>query len=75
MNGIETLDKIKAYDSDIPVVMLSSGQNWSAISCMHHKAFDYVKSETAFLRLQKKYYSLFPFERIEKRIKWYMARM
>jgi DNA-binding NarL/FixJ family response regulator len=23
MNGIETLDKIKAYDSDIPVVMLS----------------------------------------------------
>jgi DNA-binding NtrC family response regulator len=25
-----------------------------AISCMHHKAFDYVvKSETSFLRLQK----------------------
>ena len=24
MNGLETLDKIKAYNSDIPVVMLSS---------------------------------------------------
>jgi DNA-binding NtrC family response regulator len=60
MNGIETLDKIKEFDPDIPVVMLSSQDKIDAISCMHHKAFDYVvKSETSFLRLQKTL--LFPF--------------
>jgi hypothetical protein len=47
-----------------------------AISCMHHKAFDYVvKSETAFLRLQKNITAFFHFERIEKELNWYMARM
>jgi two-component SAPR family response regulator len=53
MNGIETLDKIKEFNQDIPVVMLSSQDKIDvAISCMHH--FDYVvKSETSFLRLQK----------------------
>ena len=56
MNGIQTLDQIKSYDIDIPVIMLSSQDKIEvAINCMHHKAFDYVvKSETAFLRLQKK---------------------
>ena len=55
MNGIETLDKIKAFNPDIPVVMLSSQDKIEvAVNCMHHKAFDYVvKSETAFIRLQK----------------------
>ena len=55
MNGIETLDKIKAFDADIPVIMLSSQDKIDvAIDCMHHKASDYVvKSETAFVRLQK----------------------
>jgi DNA-binding NtrC family response regulator len=55
MNGIETLDKIKEFNQGIPVVMLSSQDKIDvAISCMHHKAFDYVvKSETSFLRLQK----------------------
>jgi DNA-binding NtrC family response regulator len=44
MNGIETLDKIKEYDSDIPVMMLSSQDKIDvAISCMHHKAFDYKR--------------------------------
>ena len=58
MNGIETLDKIKAFNPDIPVVMLSSQDKIDvAINCMHHKAFDYVvKSETAFVRLTKNYY-------------------
>ena len=56
MNGIQTLDKIKIFNPDIPVVMLSSQDKIEvAINCMHHKAFDYVvKSETAFLRIQKK---------------------
>src|SRR5665213_3092748 len=55
MNGMETLDKIKAFNPDIPVVMLSSQDKIDvAINCMHHRAFDYVvKSETAFMRLQK----------------------
>ncbi|SDX44131.1 response regulator [Flavobacterium degerlachei] len=77
MNGIETLDKIKEFNPDIPVVMLSSQDKIDvAISCMHHKAFDYVvKSETAFLRLQKNITAFFHFERIEKELNWYMARM
>jgi DNA-binding NarL/FixJ family response regulator len=77
MNGIETLDKIKALNPDIPVVMLSSQDKIDvAISCMHHKAFDYVvKSETAFLRLQKNITAYFHYERIEKELNWYMARM
>ncbi len=77
MNGIEILDKIKAFNPDIPVVMLSSQDKIDvAISCMHHKAFDYVvKSETAFLRLQKNITAFFHYERIEKELNWYMARM
>ena len=54
MNGLETLDKIKMFKADIPVIMLSSQDKIEvAIDCMHHKATDYVvKSETAFVRLQ-----------------------
>src|ERR1017187_4128956 len=49
MNGLDTLDKIKAFSPDIPVVMLSSQDKIDvAINCMHHRAYDYVvKSETA----------------------------
>ena len=77
MNGIETLDKIKTLNPDIPVVMLSSQDKIDvAVSCMHHRAFDYVvKSETAFLRLQKNITAFFHYEKIEKELSWYMARM
>jgi two-component system, OmpR family, response regulator len=77
MNGIETLDKIKALNPDIPVVMLSSQDKIDvAISCMHHKAFDYVvKSETAFLRLQKNIAAFLHYTKIERELSWYMARM
>ena len=77
MNGMQTLDKIKAINPDIPVVMLSSQDKIDvAISCMHHRAFDYVvKSETAFLRLQKNITAFFHYEKIEKELNWYMARM
>jgi len=77
MNGIETLDKIKAFNPDIPVVMLSSQDSIDvAISCMHHRAFDYVvKSETAFLRLQKIITSIFSYKKLEKTLNWYMERM
>jgi DNA-binding NtrC family response regulator len=77
MNGIETLDKIKTFNPDIPVVMLSSQDKIDvAVSCMHHKAFDYViKGETAFLRLQKNITAFFHYKKIEKELSWYMARM
>lgn len=77
MNGIETLDKIKAVNPDIPVVMLSSQDKIDvAINCMHHRAFDYVvKSETAFLRLQKIISTIFRYKKMEKELNWYMDRM
>jgi DNA-binding NtrC family response regulator len=77
MNGIETLDKIKAFSLDIPVVMLSSQDKIDvAINCMHHKAFDYVvKSETAFMRLQKIITTIFEYKKMKKELNWYMERM
>jgi two-component system OmpR family response regulator len=77
MNGIETLDKIKANNPDIPVIMLSSQDKIDvAVNCMHHRAFDYVvKSETAFVRLQKIITTIFRYKKMEKELNWYMARM
>jgi len=77
MNGIETLDKIKAFNADIPVVMLSSQDKIEvAINCMHHKASDYVvKSETAFVRLKKIITTIFNYHKMEKELSWYMERM
>ncbi len=76
MDGIATLDKIKAFNSEIPVIMLSSQDKIDiAISCMHHKAFDYVmKSETAFMRLQKCITIIFNQKKLEKELNWYMER-
>ena len=77
MNGIETLDKIKEFDSKIPVIMLSSQDKIEvAVSCMHHKAFDYVvKSETAFVRLKQIISTVFKYQKMEKELNWYMDRM
>lgn len=77
MNGIETLDRIKKFDADIPVIMLSSQDKIEvAISCMHHHATDYVvKSETAFVRLLKISTGVFEYKKMEKQLKWYMDRM
>jgi len=77
MNGIETLDKIKAINPGIPVIMLSSQDKIEvAVDCMHHKAFDYVvKSETAFLRLQKNITTILEIKKIETTLNWYMERM
>jgi len=77
MNGIETLDKIKAYNQDIPVVILSSQDKIEvAVNCMHHRAFDYVvKSETAFVRLQQIITTIFRYKKMEKELSWYMQRM
>jgi two-component system OmpR family response regulator len=77
MNGMETLDKIKDYSLDIPVIMLSSQDKIEvAIDCMHHRAADYVvKSETAFIRLQQTITKIFQYKKMEKELKWYMERM
>lgn len=77
MNGIETLDKIKSVNPEIAVIILSGQDSIDiAISCMHHKAFDYVvKSETAFLRLKKIIPAIFQYKKMEKQLKWYMERM
>jgi len=65
MNGIQTLDNIKAINPLIPVVMLSAQNDIDvAINCMNHKAFDYVKkSEMSLLRLKK---TIIPFLRVKK---------
>ena len=77
MNGLVTLDKIKEYNPSIPVIILSSQDKIDvAVNCMHHKAFDYVvKSETAFLRLQKFISTIFHYKKMEKELNWYMERM
>ncbi|MFA7380027.1 MAG: response regulator [Bacteroidia bacterium] len=77
MNGVETLDKIKEFNPDIPVVMLSSQDKIEvAVNCMHHKAFDYVvKSETAFMRLQQIISNIFRFKKMERELNWYMEKM
>jgi two-component system, OmpR family, response regulator len=77
LDGIQTLDKIKSTNSDIPVIMLSSQDKIEvAVDCMHHRATDYVvKSETAFMRLQKILTHIFSYKKMEKELSWYMARM
>lgn len=77
MNGIDTLDKIKEFNPEISVIMLSSQDKIEvAVNCMHHKAADYVvKSETAFIRLQKKIATILSIKKMEKELSWYMDRM
>ena len=77
MDGIKTLDKIKTFNPEIPVIMLSAQDKIEvAVDCMHHDAHDYVvKSETAFLRLQKIITTIFRYRKMEKELIWYMERM
>jgi two-component system OmpR family response regulator len=74
MNGVETLDKIRSFSPIIPVIILSSQDKIDvAVSCMRHKAFDYiVKSETAIVRLHKIIDTIFRFKKIEQELDWYM---
>ncbi len=77
MNGLDTLDKIKQYNKDLTVIMLSSQDKIEiAVNCMHHQAYDYVvKSETAFLRLEKNIIQILAQQKAENEVKWYMDRM
>ena len=77
INGLETLDIIKSVNNQIPVIILSSQDRIEvAVNCMKHQAFDYiVKSETAFVRLQKAITTIVHYQRIEKALSWYMEKM
>lgn len=77
INGLQTLDEIKKTNSEIPVIILSSQDKIDvAVQCIHHDAFDYVvKSETAFVRLQKIITSIFEYNKLKKELNWYMDRM
>jgi DNA-binding NtrC family response regulator len=76
-NGIDTLDKIKAVNPGVPVIILSQQDKIEvAVDCMHHKALDYVvKSETAFVRLQKIINDIMEFQKMKDKLGWYMERM
>jgi DNA-binding NtrC family response regulator len=77
MNGLEALVKIKTYNQETPVIMLSSQDKIEiAINCMHNKAYDYVvKSETAFVRLQKILNTIIKYKKMETELKWYMDKL
>jgi two-component system, OmpR family, response regulator len=77
MNGIQTLDKIKAINPAIPVVMLSSQDKIEvAVNCMHHLAYDYiVKSETAYFRIKKIIEAIIQTQKLEQSLEWYIERM
>jgi hypothetical protein len=43
---------------------------------MHHKAYDYVvKSETAFMRIERNIDNILKNKKMETQLEWYMDRM
>lgn len=70
MDGMKTLDNIKANHPDIPVVMLSAENDMDvALNCMHHKAIDYVvKNKSAFMHLQNTINTIFDYQEMERGI-------
>jgi len=77
INGLETLDRIKSINPEIPVIMLTSQDKVDvAANCMKHQAYEYiVKSETAFLRLHRTIAAIFHNQKIEQTLSWYMKKM
>jgi two-component system, OmpR family, response regulator len=77
ISGLETLDRIKSIIPETPVIMISSQDKIEeAANCVKHKAYDYIlKSETAFLRLQRTIDAILYYNKIEKILRWYMSKM
>jgi len=77
MNGMQTLDKIKAFNPNIPVVILSSQNEIDvAINCVGHRAFDYVvKNESSLMNLQIIITTIFSYKKMEKELNWSLERM
>jgi DNA-binding NtrC family response regulator len=77
INGLETLDAIKKINAEIEVIMLSSQDKIEvAIECMHHHAVDYVvKSETAFLRIEKVIAQVLSVKKMKRELNWFIDKM
>lgn len=77
ISAMETMNKIKAVNIDIPVVILSKrDKKHVAKICFQNGAFDYVvKSETALVRIQNIISIILKIHKLEKELKWYMDRM
>lgn len=77
INGIDTLIRIKKFNKEIPVIMLSSQDKIEvAVECMRNMAHDYVvKSETSFMRLKNIINGIFDLRKLETELTWYMDRM
>jgi DNA-binding NarL/FixJ family response regulator len=67
INGLETLKKIRAVDTTVPVVMLSDEKDPEvANNCMIHRATEYIiKSSISFARLREIITTVF----IDKQVK------
>lgn len=76
MNGIETLNKIKGFNPDIQVIILSQQDAIDvAINAIQYKAIDYVvKSDTAFLRIEKILKTILNFKSMERGLNWYVGK-
>ena len=68
LNGIDTLDKIKAFNEDILVMMLSSQNDMAiALDCMAHHAFDYImKNKTTYLQLPQMITTIFNYRKMRE---------
>lgn len=77
MNGMETLDRIKAFNPNIPVVILSSQDEIDvAINFVTHKALDYVvKNESTFAHLKTIITSIFSYKKMEKELHQALERV
>ena len=76
IDGLQTLDKIKSKNPQIPVIMLSSQDDIEvAVNCLRHEAKDYfVKSETAYFRLEKAIIDIQHNQKVQKTLNWYMEK-
>lgn len=74
-NGVKILDKIKSFNQDIPIVMLSSQVNIDvAVNCMHHRAYDYVeKSDSSFFRLKNIIKKILSYQKEENNLNWQLG--
>jgi len=76
IDGLQTLDKIKSNNPQIPVIMLSSQDDIEvAVNCLRHDAKDYfVKSETAYFRLERAIVDIQHNQKVQKTLNWYMDK-
>jgi two-component system OmpR family response regulator len=76
MNGIQTLQKIKDFNPDIQVVILSQQDVIDiAIDAIQHNAIDYVvKSDTAFARIQNIIFRILNYKNMAKGLNWYLGK-